>query len=196
MELDDTSLDLIRMDKKHQMKSMTRILCNFILRLLGASGFVHDSFGCNVLMKQFVIQKIFRINASTPWPVHFTSTVIAPELIQKGSRFPGLGPGCYLDGRNGISFGKNIWMGPKVNIISMNHDNLDFSKYIEGVSIELGDDCWIGAQATILPEVKLGNNTIVAAGAVVTKSFPEGHQIIGGNPARVIKSLLAAKTIQ
>jgi serine acetyltransferase len=53
--------------------------------------------------------------------------------------------------------------------------------------IVIGNNCWIGANAVILPGVEIGDHTIVAAGAVVTKSFPEGDCIVGGVPARVIK---------
>ncbi len=171
------------------MKQIVRRFCHLILRVFGASGFINDAFGCNVLMKHFVIQKIFRINAAVPWPVHFTSTVIAPEKIQRGSRFPGLGAGCYLDGRNGIEMGENVWVGPKVSIISMNHDSTDFTKFEHEDSICIARDSWIGAHALILPGVSLGEHTIVAAGAVVTKSFIDGNQIIGGNPAKIIKIL-------
>ena len=53
----------------------------------------------------------------------------------------------------------------------------------------IGDECWIASNAVILPGVHLGKHTIVAAGAVVSKSFPEGWCVIGGIPAKVIKRL-------
>jgi len=171
------------------MKSILRSVCNFVLRLLGAKGFINESFGVNVLMRQFIIQKVFRINSSVPWPVHYSSRVIAPEKMKRGSRFPGLSMQCYFDARNGIELGQNVWVGPKVNIVSMNHDTSNYTQYIPTDKILIRDNCWLGANSTILPGVILGEHTVVAAGAVVTKSFPGGDQIIGGNPARVIKSL-------
>ena len=64
-----------------------------------------------------------------------------------------------------ISFGKNIWVGPSVKIISMNHDVNNYSKYVKSKSIIIGDNCWIGAGAIILPGVSLGDHIIVAAEA-------------------------------
>lgn len=53
-------------------------------------------------------------------------------------------------------------------------------------AINIGDNCFIGANTVILPGVTLVDNIIVAAGSVVTKSFYENNIIIGGNPARKI----------
>ncbi|MEQ1824103.1 MAG: DapH/DapD/GlmU-related protein, partial [Fimbriimonadaceae bacterium] len=49
--------------------------------------------------------------------------------------------------------------------------------------------CWIGMNAVVLPGVTLGDRTVVAAGAVVTKSFPEGWCIVAGVPAKLLRSL-------
>jgi acetyltransferase-like isoleucine patch superfamily enzyme len=141
------------------------------------------------IFKIGILQKIIGFNRKVPWPVHPTSYISAPEKISYNDRAPGLSRYCHIDGRNGIIFGKNVWIGPQVKIISMNHDVNDYSQYVKEEPIEIGDNCWIGASAIILPGVKLGNHTIVAAGAVVSKSFPEGDQILAGVPAKIIKKL-------
>lgn len=97
--------------------------------------------------------------------------------------------GCHIDGRNGIIFGRNVWIGPRVSVISMNHDPNDYHSYIDNGPIVIGDNCWLGANSVILPDVKLGEHTVVAAGAVVTKSFKEGNQVLAGVPACVVKKL-------
>lgn len=78
-------------------------------------------------------------------------------------------------------------MAPNVGIITTNHDILDPGKHVPGKPIVIGDNCWVAMNAVILPGVVLGNGTIVAAGSVVTKSFPQGRCVIGGVPAKVIK---------
>ena len=146
-----------------------------------------------LVLKFYFFQKILRINSHVPWPVHPTSNILCPEKILRGTRTPGLSICCHIDGRNGIVFGENVWIGPRVSIISMNHDIYMYDNFIENQPIEIGRDCWLATNSVILPAVKLGPHTIVAAGAVVTKSFPEGNQILAGNPAIVIKKLGAYK---
>lgn len=99
-------------------------------------------------------------------------------------------PGCYIQAINGIEIGKNVRMGPSIKIISANHDILNFDKHIKCKPIKIGDNCWIGANAIILPGVELEDHVIVAAGSVVTKSFTK-NCVIGGVPARVLKKINA-----
>jgi acetyltransferase-like isoleucine patch superfamily enzyme len=141
------------------------------------------------IIKTGVIQKIGGINRKVPWPVHSTSFIRAPEKIKRGTKFPGYGMGCYIDGRNGIIIEENVWIGPRVSIISQNHDLLDYHKYIKDKPIIIRKNSLLSANCIILPGVELGEHTVVAAGAVVTKSFPEGDQVLAGVPAEVVKKL-------
>lgn len=134
-------------------------------------------------------QKLLGYNRKVKWPVHFTSQIKCPEKIQRGTKYPGFAMACYIDGRNGIIFEENVLTGPKVSIISQNHDPDKFDSYLKGKPIVIKKNSWLSAGCIILPEVELGEHTVVAAGAIVTKSFPEGNQILAGNPAKVIKKL-------
>jgi acetyltransferase-like isoleucine patch superfamily enzyme len=140
-------------------------------------------------LRMAFMQKILGFNRSVPWPVHFTSQIKAHRNIQPGTKAPGSAMGCYIDGRNGIIIGENVWIGPRVSIISMNHTNCDYHQYHKTQPVKIGRDCLLATNCIILPAVELGEHTIVAAGAVVTKSFPEGNQLLAGNPARVVKKL-------
>lgn len=171
------------------MKRAIVSIFGFIFFRWAYPGFDFHNFPFRLLMKCFIAQKIFRINSHVPWPVHWTSEVKGYENIQRGPETPGSSLGCYIDGRNGIIIEENVWLGPKISIISMNHDLLNYNNYRKETPIRIGHDSLITSNCIILPGVELGPHTVVAAGAVVTKSFLEGNQLIGGNPAVVIKKL-------
>lgn len=147
--------------------------------------------GVKNILIYFFFQRILRINSHVSWQVHWSSIVISPEKIKlKYWRpFPGYMPGCYIQASNGIEIGKNVRIGPGVKIVSASHDMYDFDLHTKYDPIKIGDNCWLAANSIILPGVELGNHTIVAAGAVVTKSFYEGNCILGGVPAKVIKKI-------
>ncbi len=90
-----------------------------------------------------------------------------------------------------ISFGDNCMLGPNVQLYTATHpinakERNNGNEY--GKEIIIGNNVWIGGAAIILPGVTLGDNVVVAAGSVVTKSF-ENNVLIAGNPAKVIKDL-------
>ena len=126
-------------------------------------------------------QRVLRINSHVDWPVHWSSSVSFPQRITLKSTFrpPGFVHGNYIQAINGIVIGNNVWIAPGVQIVSADHDLYE---------IEIGDNCWLAANVVILPGVKLGNHVVVAAGAVVTKSFPDDC-LIGGVPAKLIKKI-------
>lgn len=135
-------------------------------------------------------QRILRINGRAWWPVHYTSRVVVPERVTLGrASYPGDMPGCYVQAINGIFIGDYCLFGPNVGIISANHDPEDPRRHVVAEPIRIGDHCWIGFGAVILPGVHLGPRTTVGAGAVVTRSFPEGNCVVAGNPARVVRRL-------
>ena len=90
-----------------------------------------------------------------------------------------------------IEIGNNCLIGPKTCIYTISHP-LDRQERQEGIGlikkVTIGNDVWIGGSVTILPGISLGNNVIVGAGSVVTKSFPD-NVVIAGNPAKIIKKL-------
>lgn len=99
------------------------------------------------------------------------------------------GQGSFLQGPGHIWIGDDVWMGPNAGIITANHDFADLSKDAEPKDIHIDAHCWIGMNAVILPGVHLGEHTVVGAGAIVTHSYPEGHCVVAGNPAKVIREI-------
>ena len=104
----------------------------------------------------------------------------------------GISARAYLAGQGGITIGNDVIMGPNVQIFSENHNYSDTTITIkeQGVAkqaVVIGDDCWVGAGATILAGVTIGDGCVIAASSVVTKSVP-ANSIVAGIPARVIKN--------
>ena len=158
----------------------------FIQRIFG----LRKDVGLNFYWANFFFRHILRQHTDVPWAIHHTSTVHFPGNISRGRNvFPGDSPGNFIDARNGISIGDYSNIGPNVGIVSANHDFIDNAQYSRAAPIRIGAFCWIGMNAMILPEVELGDFTIVGAGAVVTQSFTDGYCVIAGNPAKIIKPL-------
>ena len=101
------------------------------------------------------------------------------------------GYGTYFQAFNGarIKMGKGCYIAKNVGIITVNHDLHNPEKHQYPKNVELGDNCWIGMNAIILPGVTLGPHTVVGAGSVVTKSFSDGWSVIAGNPAKIINKI-------
>ena len=129
-----------------------------------------------------------RCNRGGYYPVHSTCTIANMRKIYVGINSTVARPGCYLQGAGTIRFGNYVQLAPNVGILSANHDLYDQRKY-NVAPIVIGDYSWIGMNSVITAGVTLGPRTIVAAGAVVTKSFPDGYCVLAGVPAKVVKYL-------
>lgn len=96
---------------------------------------------------------------------------------------------CTFMDRGGITLEDNVLIGPKVNLITTNHPLNPLERRATiSYPIVIKRNAWIGAAATIMPGVIIGENSVVAAGAVVTKDVPD-NTIVGGIPAKIIKKL-------
>ena len=157
-------------------------------------------FGFKRYMQIFLFQRIFRNNSDVPWLVHWSSIVSCPKNIRykqwSGFPNPGISNGCYIQAMNGIEIGVNLRIAPGVKIISSNHDVNDYDRHAPAPPIRIGDNVWLGTNSVLLPGVEIGNHTVIAAGAVVNKSFKEGNCILGGVPAKIIKKLPDYKSLK
>lgn len=92
-----------------------------------------------------------------------------------------------------VTIGCHVNLAQGITVTALNHNFEDSDKRIDeqGVSttpVTIEDDIWIGANAVILPGVTIGNHSVVAAGAVVTKNVPP-HSLVAGVPAKIIKQI-------
>ena len=137
-----------------------------------------------------LFRRVLRQNAGVRWAVHHTSTIHSPERLTVGrGTFPGDSPGVYINADNGVHVGDFTNLGPQVGLISANHDLVANTERVPATPLRIGNFCWLGMGAVVLPGVQLGDFTVVGAGAVVTRSFPEGYCVVAGNPARLIRHL-------
>ncbi|MHB1105216.1 MAG: acyltransferase [Lutibacter sp.] len=103
------------------------------------------------------------------------------------------GIGRYSNVPPNIKIGNDVMMAPKVFIFHINHnfDRIDIPMRLQGVKgserVIIEDDVWIGRQVMIMPGKIIKKGSIIAAGCVLTKVFPE-YSIVGGNPSKLIKS--------
>jgi len=170
------------------------LLRNWIVAEWSKRGYFHRKTR-RQRVANYVFKLIFGVNGDVPWSVHFTTRVTHPQRISFGEgveRSFMVSGNCYIQAGNGIEFGSGTMFGPGVKIISANHDSRDFRHWLPAPPIRIGERCWIGANAVILPGVNLGDRVVVGAGAVVTRDVPAGRTVVG-NPARDLSELREAK---
>lgn len=143
----------------------------------------------------YIIYRISgRCNGGGYYPIHKTCTIANIRKVYVGCNATIARPGCYIQGAGSVYFGDYVQLAPNVGILSANHDLYDQTKH-NVAPIVIGDYSWIGMNSVITAGVTLGTRTIVAAGAVVTKSYPDGFVVLAGVPAKPVKYLDKAKFI-
>jgi len=104
-----------------------------------------------------------------------------------------IGEYSVIRGQGGVQIGDRVYTSPFTQIIAVNHvfDDPDRPFVEQGITAEgiiIEDDVWLGAGAVVTDGVRVGKGAVVAAGAVVTKDVAP-HTVVGGVPARLIKSI-------
>lgn len=183
------------------IKRLLKALYFFCLRNVPGLRTLYDSLetASPILPRMLFMQKVLGFNRRVPWPVHFTSKVSGWEFIDIGiAGSPGFMGGCYIFAKQDspISIGDYCVISANVCLAGYNHDVYDYTQFPTKGGIRIGHYCWIGMNASVMPGVTLGNHTVVAAGSVVTRSFPEGYCVLAGVPARVIKRLEPEKCVE
>jgi len=111
------------------------------------------------------------------------------RFIHIGDRV-GISDFAHLGGAGGLTIGEDTIIGPYFSCHPEGHnfDDTEVPIRLQGVKrggITIGKNCWIGAKVAILDGVEIGDGSVIAAGAIVNKSFPP-KSIIGGVPAKII----------
>ena len=128
-------------------------------------------------------------------PLHSSTAIQIPFYINIG-QFTRIGRNVYINhacsflDMGTITIEDDVLIGPKVNLITEGHPlNPAERRALTAKPIVIKRNAWIGAGATILPGVIVGENAVVAAGAVVSKDVP-ANSVVAGIPARVIKHMI------
>lgn len=97
---------------------------------------------------------------------------------------------CTLYDLGGITIGDDVMIGPNVTIVTTGHpvEPTERFAYLIGKPVVIERNVWIAANVTIIGGVTIGENSVVAAGSVVTKDVP-ANTLVGGNPAKVIRPI-------
>ena len=127
-------------------------------------------------------------------PVDETVTVFPPfsadfgRNIRLGKRVF-INAGCRFQDQGGITIGDDCLIGHNTVLATLNHA-LDPARRADmhPAPVTLGRNVWLGSNVTVLPGVSIGDDAVVAAGAVVTRDVP-ARSVVAGSPARVIRSL-------
>jgi galactoside O-acetyltransferase len=163
---------------------MRRIYCNLRLRSCGAHAFI----GVGVT---FIGARNIELGGEVILGANSFLGSYGVGRISVGSRLLGNRNVVISAVEGNITIGNNVLLGPNVVIVSDNHkyDRLDIPIRAQGTStgeILIEDDVWIGANSVILPNVKIGRGSIIAAGAVVNRDISP-NSIAGGVPAKIIR---------
>lgn len=122
------------------------------------------------------------IRLHTPWRINIGDNVV-------------VNLGVMLDGRKGLKIGKNVDIGEYVCIWTLQHSINDGTHSLVGAPVIIEDNVWIAPHSIILPGTVIGEGGVVSTGSVVTKDVPP-HTLVGGVPAKVIKTIPPSTFIQ
>ncbi|UTX49113.1 sugar O-acetyltransferase [Chryseobacterium sp. MA9] len=135
-----------------------------------------------LLLDQIVGDKLDKVAVFTPIYINYGKNIKIGKNVF-------INFGCTFLALGGITIEDDVQIGPKVSLLTENHPlKPEQRKGLIGKSIHIKRNAWIGGGATILPGVIIGENSIVAACAVVSKDVPD-NTIVGGIPAKIIKAI-------
>ena len=148
--------------------------------------------GIGLLFINWIFQRLFRVNSNVPYSVHYTNKVSGWEFCEFEDDVVlanlCVSTGTYIAVFEGstLKIGAGTIWACNVCIQTANHSKGELSK-LDVASVQIGRNCWLANGVVITAGVELGDNVIVGANAVVTKSFPS-NVTIAGVPAKIIEN--------
>lgn len=136
------------------------------------------------IIRRFILRYFYRMKLGRNSVVYNTVKLRRPKSINIGSNSV-VGHGVELDGRRGLVIGDSVQISSDSKIYTLQHDVQSSYFEPEGGLTVLEDFVWVSSNVIILPGIKIGKGSVIAAGAVVTKDVAE-YTIVGGVPAKVI----------
>ncbi|MCW2982116.1 MAG: Acetyltransferase (isoleucine patch superfamily)-like protein [Solirubrobacterales bacterium] len=123
-----------------------------------------------------------------PYPARIT---VAPGAMIEIGDTAGINYGTEIYASKSIKMGHNAMIGDLATLYDTDFHRIEEGAEVRQGPIVLGDNVWIGRAAIVLPGVTIGDHSIVAAGAVVTKDVPP-RVVVAGNPAKVVREITAS----
>lgn len=178
------------MGLRHQVRGAVRVLSQDVSWSL--HHFVMNSVAGSFATPRaarLVIYRLMGVNLETT-AIFDRCTIVGPGPVSVG-RGSFINRECYFEAVAPITIGADTAVAMQVAFVTSTHPFDDagrFSSEPEGRPVVIGDRCWIGARAMILPGVTVGDDVVVAAGAVVTRDCASGG-LYAGVPARRIRDI-------
>ena len=134
------------------------------------------------LFSRLIGQKVVNFTLFPPFYTDYGKNISVGDNVFINS-------GCCFQDQGGIEIGNNVLIGQQVVIATLNHELTPSRRAnLLPARVKIGNNVWIGAHATILAGVTIGDNSVVAAGAVINKDVP-ANVVVAGVPAKVIKNI-------
>lgn len=138
-------------------------------------------------VRYFIYRHVFCVKMAKKAIVYHGAEIRSPHRLEIGEGSI-IGDNAILDARNGLKIGRNVNISSNVSIYTMQHDHRSptFATPVrDDYGVKIDDRAWLGPNTIILHSVHIGEGTVVAAGAVVTKDVPP-YAIVAGIPAKII----------
>jgi maltose O-acetyltransferase len=176
--------NVIKYARGHHSSFLSRIITtgyNILLYFTAIAGYIPF-----YIFRKLIYTKLCRVKISNDSIIYWRCRFFTPWGIKIGHHCV-IGADAILDGRSNIYIGNNVNISSEVRIYTREHDIESPTFGTKGGAVIINDWVYIGTRVIILPNVTIGEGSVVASGSVVTRNV-EPWTLVGGVPARFIKN--------